>query len=367
MIAYNDRMKENPVYIFVHGAGGWGEYDRIDKVLPYWGMFTGSLMKFLRKRGFDAHSASVDPSGNIHARACELYAQLAGTRVDYGKAYSKAYQTERFGLDYSGRPLIDCFDENTRLVLIGHSMGGGTVRLMARYLASGNPKEQAVTDENDLSALFRGGMGNRVFSIVTIASPHNGSTSLDLFSDPAFDVKKVHVPLYSRLTMRLLALRLRGSKVPGTTGHSSNIDFTMAKNKEIGVLPDVYYFSIACSGTEERKDATHYPDLRKTEILYLERSIQIGAYEGVTPAGLKLGKEWRENDGLVNTHSARYPFTDPWKEFDRENIEKGIWNVMPDYKGDHMSLQGGFFIRNDIRWYYLGILGMIERLYALES
>ncbi len=75
-------------YIFVHGAGGWGSYDRIDRVIPYWGMLGGSLMKRLRDDGYDCCAASVAPSGSIWVRACELYAHLAGARVDYGRAYS---------------------------------------------------------------------------------------------------------------------------------------------------------------------------------------------------------------------------------------------------------------------------------------
>ena len=75
-------------YIFVHGAGGWGSYGRIDRVIPYWGMLGGSLMKRLRDDDYDCCAASVAPSGSIWVRACELYAQLAGARVDYGRAYS---------------------------------------------------------------------------------------------------------------------------------------------------------------------------------------------------------------------------------------------------------------------------------------
>lgn len=354
-------------YIFVHGAGGWGEYDSINRVLPYWGMFGHPLMKFLNRRGFDCHAASVDPSGNIHVRACELYAQLSGTRTDYGKAYSEAYGIERFGEDYTGRALIDSFDENTRLVLIGHSMGGGTVRLLARYMQSGNEKERSVTAKEDLSALFKGGMGSRIFSIVTLASPHNGSSGLDMQTDPDFGIEKVSTPLWSRITMRLLSLRLKGAKMQKHPKRTSNVDFTMAKNRQIGVLDHVYYFSIACSSTEEREDGTHYPSKEKTEILYFERSVQIGAYSGITPEGFVLDESWRENDGLVNTVSARYPLCDPHQPLDKDHIEKGIWNVMPDYQGDHMSVQGGFFIINDVRWYYLNLLGMIERLYAAES
>jgi len=35
-----------------------------------------------------AYAASVAPNGSAWDRACELYAQLSGTRVDYGKAHT---------------------------------------------------------------------------------------------------------------------------------------------------------------------------------------------------------------------------------------------------------------------------------------
>ena len=43
-------------------------------------------MAFLREKGYDCHAASVSPTGSAWDRACELYAQLAGKRTDYGAA-----------------------------------------------------------------------------------------------------------------------------------------------------------------------------------------------------------------------------------------------------------------------------------------
>ena len=48
-------------YIFVHGLSGWGSYDKTYKRMPYWGMFGGDLMKFLRAQGFSCYAASVSP------------------------------------------------------------------------------------------------------------------------------------------------------------------------------------------------------------------------------------------------------------------------------------------------------------------
>ena len=84
-------------YIFVHGLAGWGSYDEKYAKKPYWGMRNGDLIQYLRDQGFDCYAASVSPHGSAWDRACELYAQLYGTRVDYGKRHSEEYGHERFG------------------------------------------------------------------------------------------------------------------------------------------------------------------------------------------------------------------------------------------------------------------------------
>lgn len=120
------------IFVFVHGLSGWGSYDPLYRRMPYWGMRGGDLMAYLRQQGFDCHAASVAPTGSAWDRACELYAQLAGTRVDYGKAHSEKYRHGRWGRDFSACPLIPEWNDDTRLVLLGHSFGGATVRLFSR-------------------------------------------------------------------------------------------------------------------------------------------------------------------------------------------------------------------------------------------
>ena len=158
-------------YVFVHGLSGWGIYDKAYRRMPYWGMRGGDLMTYLREHGFDCYAASVAPTGSAWDRACELYAQLAGTRVDYGKAHSESYRHARYGRDYSGRPLIPKWDGETRLVLLGHSFGGATVRMFSELLAHGDTDERRITAPEELSPLFAGGMEKRIVSIVTLRVP----------------------------------------------------------------------------------------------------------------------------------------------------------------------------------------------------
>ncbi len=352
-------------YIFVHGAGGWGQYDPINRYVPYWGMLGPDLITYLNENGFESYAASVAPARSIWIRACELYAQLSGSRVDYGRVHSEREETARFGRDYSQEPLIPEWNEDTRLVLLGHSMGGATVRLLAHLLVHGDPEEREQTPADQLSPLFAGGIHKRVFGIVTMAAPTNGVSAPDMFTDSDFDLEKIRIPVWSRAAMKLLSLRLGSARTRRTVNDAqrvSGIDRAMTQNKTIATLPDVYYFCVACSCTEKQPDGNHRPVPSKTEFLYYARSIQMGAYTGVTPEGFVIDDTWRENDGLVNTVSARAPIGAPQKALDPAHIEKGIWNILPDFDGDHMSVQGGFFHRVDVRGYYLNLLNMIQSL-----
>ena len=184
-------------YIFVHGLSGWGRYDKTYRFAPYWGTRNGDLMEYLGGEGYRCHAASVDPIGSAWDRAwdraCELYAQLTGSVVDYGAEHSARCNHDRFGTDYSDNPLIPDWNAGGKIVLLGHSFGGATVRLFAEILASGSAAEQAASPD-DLSPFFLGGQGDRLHALVTLAAPTNGTTAYDLTDDPSFDPASVNVP-----------------------------------------------------------------------------------------------------------------------------------------------------------------------------
>ena len=153
-------MMKNLKYVFVHGLSGWGSYDEAYRRMPYWGMRGGDLIAFLREKGVDCYASSVAPTGSAWDRACELYAQLVGTRVDYGVAHSRSFGHDRYGRDFSGCPLLPSWEE-TRLVLLGHSFGGATVRLFSELLAHGDAREQAATALDEISPFFAVSHGDR--------------------------------------------------------------------------------------------------------------------------------------------------------------------------------------------------------------
>ena len=353
-------------YIFVHGLSGWGSYDEKYQKKPYWGMKGGDLMAFLREKGFDCYAASVAPHTSAWDRACELYAQLAGTRVDYGKNHSREYGHERFGRDFSGCPLIDRWDEDTQLVLIGHSFGGATVRLFTEILIHGAKNENTDTEPDDVSPFFRGGSKVRIHSIVTLASPLNGTTAYDMADDENFDPDGVKAPWWSNVLAKLLVKRLvplkDGRDDRDYAGYDMHVDRAAEMNRYLTTFPDIYYFSVPCSSTKDCGNGIHRPDRNITDPFFVRRSIQIGCYSGTTKGGTVIGEAWHENDGLVNTISAKAPFGQPQQELDENNIRPGVWNICPVYRGDHMMVHGGLIKKTDVKDLYLKMLTMIGGL-----
>ena len=349
-------------FVFVHGLCGWGSYDLPYRFMPYWGMFGGDLIRFLNRQGLPAYAASVDPNGSAWDRACELFAQLSGTRVDYGKAHSAANGHPRFGKDYSGRPLVPAFDAAHKLDLIGHSFGGTTIRLLAHLLAFGAEEEQAATPASELSGLFSGGKGDWLNSLTTLATPHNGTTA---YCDTSGDEKRMGtVP--ERL-MTIIMESLARKKSPGRPDNDlaefdMYIDHAFLLNKTLTVQDHLYYFSFPCCTTELCSDGKKRPVKRVTEPMFRATAELIGSMRGTTTGGFTFGEEWFDNDGLVNTISARAPFGAPQKEFEETDIPKGVWNIMPVTLGDHMALEGGLFHVRDVRPLFLEHLNRINRL-----
>lgn len=329
-----DEWNTNYTYVFVHGLMGWGEYDVAYKIMPYWGMFGGELMSFLNRNGFDCKAASVSGTASAWDRACELYAQLTGTVTDYGKAHSETHNHDRYGKDFTGKALVDKWDAENKINLLGHSFGGATIRTFAHLVAKGSAEERNATPAGELSDFFKGGKADWIYSLTSLAAPHNGTTSYGTSN----------------------------SAEPDTAAYDMFIDNALALNKELSISKETYYFSFTCSMTAENEDGTHSPVKNRMESLFRSSSEEIGCFTGTTDGGYVIDESWFENDGLVNTNSAKYPFSDPHTDYSAGNVNKGIWNVMPTYDGDHMSLQGGMTVVNNVKPFYIDHLSMINSL-----
>ena len=363
---YRKPLQTDLRFVFVHGLSGWGSYDLVNEFFPYWGLSGGSIIRYLNNRGYESYAASVAPAGSAWDRACELYAQLTGTRVDYGAAHSQAAGHERFGEDFTGRALMDDFDPS-ETVLIGHSFGGATIRLFSEILGDGSEEERAVTEESDLSPFFRGGSENHLFAVVTLAAPTNGTTAYDLYEDDSFELSAVEIPKEYERNSGAVA---KGIK-PVLDGRASwdyasfdmHIDNALALNERISTFGDVYYFAYPCSSTIKNADGTVFPDPSITENMFMKGAIYMSRYTGTTKGGYVIDETWQSNDGLVNEISAGAPSGAPQSVYaDDTQIVPGRWYVMPTVRGDHMCLQGGFTKRTNVKPFYLELVKLLSQV-----
>ena len=385
-------------YIFVHGFLGWGEEEGIDEDVSYWGASACYLMQELRDRGVECRNASVGPFSSNWDRACELYAQLTGTTVDYGVAHSKQHNHARYGRTYT-EPMVEGWGEKDedghikKINLVGHSFGGNTIRLMQGLLSKGYSAEIEATDPDDISPLFTGGKVNYVNSVTTICTPNNG-TSL------AFIADDLHLIAIGEIALFLYAAVMGRSPlngyvdfhleqfgltyVPGQKTTVSdiykaistilkqkydNVAFDLScegaktLNDHIDPDPNVYYFSYAFKTTES-DPLTGKAQLPIPSTLCILRSYSemMGIYPDNPDAPYPIDETWRPNDGLVNVVAAQYPFGNPHKDYDPESVEPGMWNVMPLSIGDHGNAIGIGVTAEALIDYYMGMINMIDSL-----
>ena len=383
-------------YIFVHGFLGWGEDEGINNDLSYWGATSCHLMPKLREKGIECRDASVGPFSSNWDRACELYAQLTGTTVDYGVAHSKAHDHLRYGRTYT-EPIVKDWgknDENgllNKINLIGHSFGGNTIRLLQGLLSQGDTNEINATDPDDISPLFTGGKSNYVNSVTTICSPNNGTTLAYIADDlNLISIMEISLFLYAAIMGRSplngyvdFHLEQFGlTYVPGevtTVNHvykaistileqkydniayDLSCDGAKALNDKISLDDNVYYFSYAFRTTAD-SPVTGKAQIAIPSTLAILRpfSEMMGLYGNNSDAPYPIDETWKPNDGLVNVVAARYPFDDPHIDYDPENIQTGIWNVMPLSTGDHGNAIGIGVTEESLLDYYMGMITMIE-------
>lgn len=371
-------------YVFVHGLNGWGDDD--DALLPvsYWGATSCNLMQELTALGYDCCAPSVGPASSAWDRACELYAQLTGTRVDYGEAHAKEFAHERYGETYESAliPHWGEMDENgnqIKINLVGHSFGGATVRLLAHFLAYGDETEKAAAP--DSSPLFAGGKGDWVYSITALTAPHNGTTLLyaigdgtalvsSLLSVAGLAVKelaKYGIHIDPSMASHDFEEIVRLSKTKDNAYYDLTLTGADALNATIKEYAGTYYFSFAVDGTQDGKVTGGR--VGSSDMMLILRPIAaiIGNYKQNTQSEHVLDDSWLPNDGLVNTISEYAPNTAKSRNYDEENMETGIWQVMPTLRGDHGSIIGLFATKTDTLSFYKAQLERIDALSKAET
>ena len=148
------RLNHAPI-VLVGGFTVWGRDEAFG--LKYWGGPGRDVQEDLKALGFETVTASPGPFSSNWDRAAELYALLKGGRVDYGRAHAERYGHARFGRTFPGLlPALGGPDQ-PKAHLVGHSMGGQTIRVLAQLLAEGDEAERRATPPGELSSLFQGG------------------------------------------------------------------------------------------------------------------------------------------------------------------------------------------------------------------
>ena len=370
--------------VFVHGLGGWGEGAPLDSLLSDWG-----AMDSLVEKGYECYIADVGAISSAWDRACELYAHLTGTRVDYGAAHAAQNNHARFGKDYR-RPLVPGWGPERKLHLIGHSFGGPTIRLFAQLCEEGSAAERAATSKDKLSPLFSGELKGRIASITTLASPHNGSSATESVIMAETSIDKL-ITAFRVLAVAGEVVPLVGAALPlqldqfgisfwgfWTTpwkavknyknlndGHDVSltdltVDGAAALNNTIRCLPGIYYFSYAGKLTEDDGQGNQMPKDGMYSILQSPATAMGRKREPFkTAGGILIDAKWAASDGIVNTVSALYPFGDPHRDYNPQKLKPGVWNVMPVLAWDHFRYVKS---SDDVCAFYLDLMHILEQL-----
>ena len=383
------RLTEEPIdytYVLVHGMGGWGESAGMNEVTPYWGSSTGSISGYLRSEGYLVEEATVGPFSSAWDRACELYAQLMGTTVDYGEAHSKVHGHERYGRKYS-TPLVENWGTQTdggqtrKINLIGHSFGGNTVTLFTSILEYGSEAEMQASAD-DCSPFFTGGKGEFVNSVTTLCAPHNGSTLFYVVDhgnlvETALNVLFATGGIGKMYDSSLVDFQLEHFGIKSGTDDTISLvngDFSHGKdnafydlspdgaaelNKTIKTVESVYYFSFAYNTTQKSPLSNNQIPISSTMVVLMPLATLIGRY-----TDSKIDESWLPNDGLVNVVSAQCPADEEYIEYNEqiEEIMRGQWYVFPTIEGDHGAVIGMNGKTNETRDFYTDHITLIDSL-----
>jgi triacylglycerol esterase/lipase EstA (alpha/beta hydrolase family) len=343
--------------VFVHGLFGWGP-NELGGWFPYWGM---AMQPF--RDHFAVHEAVCGPVSSFHDRACEVFAQIIGARVDYGAEHSEREQHARYSDAFPAAAFVPDWSEHNPVVLVGHSAGAPTCLLLQRLLADDFWGCGSNADWVEAVICISGVLNGSTLPYMLGCDKHSGKLTgrigefiggmvqhfallgqgvtgglYDLDLDQWIGQRK-------KIAWREIAALLESSRF---AKGEDNLAFDLSlqggykANRTIVTYPDSYYFSIVTEKTHKLDDsAKHAPDGAMHPLLKLPAKYQGAAVDFEVPPIPGWGggdlhiDRWRANDGAVSAISQRYPFSAGNHAlggeglFARETIAKGRWYYEP--------------------------------------
>jgi triacylglycerol lipase len=353
--AKQGEYKNQDPIILVHGFNGFTD-DKNPAVLShYWGGDKLNITQDLEQNGYKAYEASIGALSSNYDRAVELYYYIKGGRVDYGAAHAAKYGHERYGNTYEG--VYKDWQPGQKVHLVGHSMGGQTVRQLEELLRNGNQEEIDYQKEHGgtISPLYQGDHDNMISSITTLGTPHNGTHAADevgneaIVRQAAYDFVKLRSNKITNVNFGLdqwglkqgpdenfiqYAKRVKETSKVWTTKDNGFYDLTREGatelNRHTSINPNIVYKTYTGEATHETLLGKQRADLN----LFLPFALTSNVI------GKAKEKDWRENDGLVSVVSSQHPFNQPYTDA-TDKVQKGVWQVTPVRHGwDHVDFVG---------------------------
>ncbi|TMW61236.1 hypothetical protein Poli38472_013699 [Pythium oligandrum] len=355
--------------VLVHGLGGWGPSEFLG--IPYWGTLQGNFQAKLKQEGYEVYVVGIGKVSTDWDRACELYAQIKGGRVDYGANHAAFHGHARYGRTYPG--LFPKWGEVVngqlqKVHIIGHSMGGTTMRMLTQLLNNGT-KGASLQEDPASHPLFAGGK-DWVHSLTGMAAPVKGSTLTDYLdvnlietviattfgvlnalgnvTNQVYDIQLDQwgiKPKEAGESIEVYIKRVLASTMfkPGYTdnaGNSLSPAGATSQNKWVKTLPNVYHYTFVCEGTVDSRDLL----LRKIAVpnkVVMNPIVQplaslIGGRETVTRG---YSEEWLPNDGFVPVTAQLGDGVAKVIDFNGTSV-RGQWVRFETLKMDHLGLMG---------------------------
>ena len=360
------KAQNNFPIVLIHGFMGWGPDEMGD--YNYWGG-KDDLVSLLEEQGHVVFELSVGPVSSNWERAIEVYYQLKGGQIDYGKRHANRYNIIQKPKDKYYEALYSEWSNKNPIHIIAHSMGGQTARML-NYLLTQEFYQDDGNEVRESSILLGQSQEGLIKSITTIATPHDGTTLTSItikiipfiqyFIGVAglvgtdfynFDLEQWGFKRKKSETWFQYVNRMREHSAWKTKNISSwdlSLDGAKELNGFLLASPDIYYFSFVTTTTVLDKHTGLHTTISDTPLLIRSRAKLMGSRSGYWPDGSPTDSSWYENDGVVNTVSMYGPSTgingsDPIVEYDKnELLMPGQWHWIKINNMDHWSMIGHF-------------------------